>query len=477
MADTYVTTTDPVLDMFFRIGAIRGRSSTAVQLFAEAYRCYPELAVRCALWSRDVREGAGEREHFRQILRWLEENAPEVLPRLIPMVPKLGRWDDLLVFDNIARAAPMIASALDDGDGLCAKWMPRKGKVAMKLAGLMGYTPRNWRKMLVRLSNTVEQSMCARQWDDINFEHVPSVAAIRYRNAFNKHQGERYGEYLNQTVKGERKVNTGAITPVDVLAPLVQSLCVGCYTYGHGRTLSDMEVNQIIGQWSQMKNTLATSPGILPIVDSSGSMDKKISNSVRSIDVSVALGIYVAEKQDGPFSGLVMTFSADPEFINIRGEDLPSKVALVGNSNWGMNTNIERAFRCILDTAVANKVMAEEMPRMLLIISDMEFDSATRGPYGYEPGQRVTAMDMVRTEYANAGYEPPVVVFWNVDSRHANLPALDNERGVVLVSGYSPQILESVLTLDPKSVTPKAVMLRTLTKDRYDWNNTVALYA
>ena len=123
----------------------------------------------------------------------------------------------------------------------------------------------------------------------------------------------------------------------------------------------------------------------------------------------------------------------------------------------------------ILNSAVESDVSAEDMPRMLLIISDMEFDQASYNHYYNEPGQRATAMDMVRTEYAKAGYEPPVVVFWNVDSRHANLPALDNERGAVLVSGYSPQILESVLTLDPKSVTPKAVMLRTLTKDRYDW--------
>ena len=327
MADTYVTTTDPVLDMFFRIGAIRGRSSTAVQLFDEAYRYDPDLAVRCALWSRDVREGAGEREHFRQILRWLEENEPHVLSRVIPMVPELGRWDDLLVFSNLSLVTPLIASALADFDGLCAKWMPRKGKVAMKLAGLMGYTPRNWRKMLVRLSNTVEQSMCARRWDDINFEHVPSVAAIRYRNAFNKHQGERYGEYLNQTVKGERKVNTGAITPVDVLAPMVQCLFRGWST--RLQELSDTEVTQITGQWNQMRNTVKCSPGILPVVDASGSMDKNISGSIRSIDIAVSLGIYVADKQDGPFSGLVMTFDALLlSFINIRGRLEPTGVRL-----------------------------------------------------------------------------------------------------------------------------------------------------
>ena len=60
-------------------------------------------------------------------------------------IPELGRWDDLFVYTNsVNRAAAfrMIEQALNDGNGLCAKWMPRKGADAVALRNYLKLTPK-----------------------------------------------------------------------------------------------------------------------------------------------------------------------------------------------------------------------------------------------------------------------------------------------------------------------------------------------
>ena len=174
-------------DLFFKIGASRGKTIT--DLFAKAYSEDREMALRVAQWARDVRGGAGERELFRQVLKHLEKtNKDELLnTRILENTAEIGRWDDLLVFTDAEvkeKAYSLIRNALESGNGLCAKWMPRKGPISIELRTAFGWSPKFYRKRLVELTKVVEQQMCAKEFDSINFSHVPSLAMSRYSKAF-----------------------------------------------------------------------------------------------------------------------------------------------------------------------------------------------------------------------------------------------------------------------------------------------------
>ena len=128
------STANAVVDLFYNIGASRGKD--IVPAFTAAFVENKELALRVAAWSRDVRGGAGERETFRNILRHLEDTDFRSAVHLLAKVPELGRWDDVLVFKNpfLKQVAfEMIHRALKANDGLCAKWMPRQGSIATEL--------------------------------------------------------------------------------------------------------------------------------------------------------------------------------------------------------------------------------------------------------------------------------------------------------------------------------------------------------
>mgnify|MGYP003346090127 FL=1 len=203
-------TANPAVDLFFKIGASRGKD--IVPDFTAAYVQDPNVALRIVAWSRDARGGAGERQIFRDILKHLENTNIKAAIALMAKVPELGRWDDLLVVESTSLkqiAFGMIQEALNADNGLCAKWMPRKGNIAVELREFLGWSPKFYRKRLVELTKVVEQNMCANTWDEINFSHVPSVASARYKKAFNRHT-EKYAEYVQSLVKGDNpevKVN------------------------------------------------------------------------------------------------------------------------------------------------------------------------------------------------------------------------------------------------------------------------------
>ena len=444
------STASACVDLFFKIGAMRGQDP--IPAFTAAFVEDAEIATRIALWARDVREGAGEREIFRKIMKHT------VNRHLIDKTPELGRWDDLLVFLEDGVDADIqeyiirkIATALIDGNGLCAKWMPRKGPVAVKLRAALQLSPKQYRKLLVNRTKVVETQMCAKDWDAINFSHVPSLAASRYKKAFNRNT-PKYKEWAEKLVKGDKtvKVNAGAVYPYDVLKG------VSNYLLGLP-SLDNTELDVVVAQWEALPNYIGDA-NVLPLVDVSGSMVTAIGGSkTTAMDVAVSLGLYCADKNKGKFKDTFLTFSESPQLLNLKG-DILQKVQQMVNSKWGMNTNLHAAFNKILDVARKGKVPQEEMPQTLLIMSDMQFDACVK--------QDDSAIEMIRNKYEEAGYQMPNVVFWNLKARD-NVPVKFNERGVALVSGFSPSILKAVLSGDMENLTPVGVMMKTLMVDRY----------
>ena len=449
------STAKATVDLFYKIGASRGKN--IVGDFTAAYVENSDLALRIAQWARDVRGGAGERQLFRDILVHLEKRDPDAALALLKKIPEVGRWDDIFVFQTPAlksAAYTMLGDALRARNGLAAKWTPRKGKIAAEVRAFFGMSPKQYRKSLVAMTTVVETQMCSGDWENINFNHVPSVAARNYKKAFGRHT-PKFAEYVAALVKGEAgvKVNANAIFPHDVLKGVVG-------VYGR-KTMSKTDLDHITAQWNALPNYVGDA-SILPLVDVSGSMSTPAGGKgdVTCMDVSLSLGLYLADKNKGVFKDTFLTFSDKPELLTLKG-DIVQKLDQMSRSDWGMSTNLHAAFNKILDVAVKGKAPQEDMPSMVLILSDMQFNQCVK--------HDDSAMEMIERMFEAAGYTCPKVVFWNLNAGD-NVPVKSDKSGAALVSGFSPAIMASLLGADVEQFTPEGIMLKTVMSDRYNLN-------
>ena len=344
--------------------------------------------------------------------------------------------------------------------GLIGKWSPREKSAnksfALVLMEHLGLTPRQYRKLLVKLTNVVETPMCANQWDTINFSQVPSKAANLYKTAFYKHTKESgaYQKYIDSLLNKEAgvKVNASAIFPHDVIKQILAK----------GSRLSSTELGLIQAQWDALPDYM-DGQNVLPIVDTSGSMfwpSAKVhgTKDLCAGHIAQSLGLYCADKAKGAFNGLVMQFNSTPEVIQLKG-GIVEKCNRIQGMNVGGSTDIEAAIAKVLQIGIKNKVAEVDMPKIILIMSDMQFDQCTKNPSD-------SAIKMIKKQYKEAGYELPKVVFWNL-AAHDNVPVKFDKSGTALVSGYSPSLLKSILKGGYEDFTPMNVMLETIMNDRY----------
>lgn len=456
-AVTLASSTNSLVDLFFLFGSSRGKDITSS--FDAAWKYDPDLTIKIALWARDIRGGAGERQQFRNFLTWLVNkhasvaniiDAERLEARINAIIfsfkiSELGRWDDYLVFYNTKfqnYAYMMIHHGLHKPEtvGLVSKWMPRQGPIARSLADYFHVTPRNWRKLIVAGTDVVEQKMCARKWSEINFSHVPSVASARYQKAFNKRAPIEYAAYKASLVKGEAKVNASAVYPYDVLKSL--------FNGGDGVVAEE--------QWASLPNYLENGYNILPLVDVSGSMSCQIAGSTTAMQVAISLGLYIAERQQGDFHNVVMNFSSESEIIKLEKRTLIDRYREISGMNWGMSTDLEKAFTNLLNFANRYNLKEEDMPKIILVLSDMEFN-ITSGYY--------TNFQIIEQKYKSAGYTRPNIVFWNLNGRMGNSPVTFDQNGTAMVSGFSPSLMKSIIS--GKSFTPVDIMLETVNVERY----------
>lgn len=459
----YTSSLSSAVDLFYKIGAMRGQD--VIPAFAKAYAEDRDVAIRIALWARDIRGGAGERQLFRDILTYLGKTDPAAFlnTRLLETTAEVGRWDDITytlgeaVADSVKnRALAVILEGLGDPSvaRLCAKWMPRKGPIALMIRNYAGWSPKRYRKTLVGRTNVVETQMCANEWDEIEYSHVPSVASQVYRKAFLRRTPERYREYLDGLKTGATKVNAAAVYPYQVL----KMVWNGQY---HNVLASAEDVALANAQWDALPDYMGDN-SVLPIVDVSGSMSICIDckSSVSALDVAVSLGLYCSSKNKGKFANVIFPFSDDCKPVITKGT-LAERASQLTRGGWCGSTNLEGVVDKVLEIAKRGNVPQEEMPKQLLIMSDMQFNCAV----DVRNSRSLSAMEMIRSRYKAAGYQPPVIVFWNLVA-YGNMPAAKDENGIAMVSGFSPAIMKSILAA--KEFTPQLIMLDTVGVDRYN---------
>lgn len=454
------------VNLFFQIGAMRGKEKqTLINTFVKAYNENALTAMRLLFWARDVRGGAGERQIFRDIVQYLANTQTKSLSKNLSLFSEYGRWDDLLVLIGTKlenEALGVIKKGLEDKNGLCAKWLPRpnvgnreKKRQASAIRKYLGLTPKEYRKTLSELSNTVEQLMCSKNWDAIEYSKLPSKAMSDYMKAFSKNDLERFQAYLEAVKSGDAKINAGAVYPYDITKNMK-----------HGSS------NGANVQWNALPNYMTgNTERLLPVVDVSGSMDCSAggSQSVTCMDVSISLGLYISERNVGQFKDAFVTFSSDPQ-LQILSGSLSERYNQLASAEWGMSTNLQAVFELILNQGKKHNVPESEMPTMILILSDMEFNSATNSSNGWGESRKhdwnPTAQKMIEAMYSDAGYTMPKIVYWNLNARNNNFPVQFDESGTALVSGFSPALLTNLLS--GKDLSPVSMMNQVVNSARYE---------
>jgi hypothetical protein len=475
-ARSYATTGSATLDFFAKGGALRSTTDAEkIALFTRAFSEDATLALKALFYFRDIRGGQGERNTFRVIVRYLADYHTESMRKNLGWIPMFGRWDDLYVFVGTRlekTALDFIASQFrQDIDAehpsLLGKWLKSENASSLetkRLAKLtrqtLGLTPRAYRKALSGLRERiqiVESRMSANEWNNIAYDKLPSQAGLRYRQAFYRHDEAGYSAFVQSLVRGEKKVNTKALYPYEVIRDLFtggMAIATGRQYNVETRTLSAVQEDLLNATWANLPDYIGEdADNSLVVADTSGSMRGL------PIQIATSLAIYAAERNTGQFNNHFISFSNEPALIELQGTGVCEKVRNVAKTNWGGNTNIEAVFDLILKTAVDGNLAQDEMIDRVFIISDMQFDSATRG------GNDRVLFENIKERYARAGYKMPSLVFWNVNAYAGNQPARMTDTGVQLVSGASPSIFTSLLR--GRDLTPYQLMLDKLLSDRY----------
>ena len=473
------STKSGLLDAFGKLGAMRTNEEVEIiKTFNLAFAEDRELAMKLLFYIRDIRGGQGERRVFRVIMNYLAKNKPEVVIKNLDNFAFYGRYDDLLclldtpvereVLGYIYNTLKSDLKSVKQGGApsLMAKWLPsingvkNTRKVALKIVNGLNMSEREYRKTLSKLRKAldiVETKLCEKRYEDIDFSKLPSKAQMVYRELFMRKAEERYTAYLKELMLGKAKINAGTLIPVDIVSKIMNSNVSLANRYLYEAMWQNLP------NWFEGRNETG-----ICVVDVSGSMCGV------PMEVAISLGLYCADKCNGPFKNRFITFSSRPELVKVQGEDIVDKIHNMQRADWHMNTDFNKVLGLILDTAIKNNCSQSDIPNKLYVISDMQFDEAE--------GSNTLHRDWTK-KFAEHGYEIPAIVYWNVITSNCGMFQEDkNGTNVAMVGGYSPVLFKNVIdgtqyeeTVNEKGekvvkqqIDPMTVMLTTLQNERYD---------
>lgn len=459
-AVTNRSTKNACLDLFAIGSSARSlRRYDIEKLILSAYNENPDKCMKILFHIRDIRGGSGEREFFKIAMDiLLQYNKTKSIKKNLKHIPVFGRWDDLYIFsytklwDKVVEMfKSQIENDLKDMEAgnpvsLLAKWLKSENasssetiRLAKNTYKSLGYTAKEYRKTLAKLRKylkVAEVYISKKQYAELDYSKISSRALYKYRKAFNNNDEKRYNEFLDKANSGEVKINTDNIFPHELVRE---------YYKGSGLNMATETTWKNLPNYAGNNNNNA-----ICVCDVSGSMECM---GGIPMNVSIAMGIYFAERNVGVFKDRFITFSTNPEIIKLQGENLYEKVRFLKRANWSMSTNIQAVFDLILNMGLENNVPQKDMPKVLYIISDMEFDSAEDDKTNFEK---------IKEKYINSGYEMPTLVFWNVNAKQVQFPTVMNDKAI-LVSGFSPMVFQTVV----EGLSPVEYMNSIVESERY----------
>lgn len=454
-----------LLDLFGTVGSLRGADENrTTRLFSDAYAEDKLFATKILFYARDIRGGLGERQTFRTIIKYLATYHKEALLPNLDLIGVYGRYDDLYVLIGTPVEDEMWAAMkkqfeedlqnLETGKAisLLAKWIKTADassketrKLGILTAHKLGYSVYDFKRIVRRMRKhigVIEGLMSTGRWDEIQYSAVPSRAMMLYRNSFKKHDADRYNDFINKAVNGEAKINSATLYPYDLIERTIDM---------SGWSYNIKNDNTVEAQWRQLPNYVEEGTNALVIADTSGSM------LGRPMATSLGLAVYFAERNKGAYHNMWMSFSTNPHIHMLKGETLAQKLRSINMDDWAGSTDLKKAFDLVLDIALKNNVPNEEMPKSLIVISDMEIDFCGNKEW--------TFYDKMFEKYRKNGYDLPNIIFWNVDSRHDVFHADKSRKGVQLCSGQSTTVFKQVM--DCVGMTPIEAMQKTINSERY----------
>jgi hypothetical protein len=481
--DTLVSTGDYCLDLFGRGGSLRNTSANEkIKIFSKAYSENADLAMKLLFYIRDIRGGYGERDTFNTIITWLADEHPESVIKNIWAFMEYGRGKDLysLVGTKAENEMWKFIKYKFEQDwenmkagksiSLLAKWLATPDASSARTAGLgkltakkLGYnfkTMRDYKRKLREMRkylDVTEVKMCANEWSNIAYSNVASQCLRKSRNAFIKHDNERFNTFLESVKSGETKMNTGTLTPVDVVSEVTKLVGDDFETFFD--TSDSMKALETM--WSNLEDV--NKGNVLVMCDTSGSMYSGW-GSVKPITVALAMTLYLAERNKGDLKNLFMTFSSSPNIRHIQGDTLLEKLQSISQSAWGLGTNLELAFSKLLDICTSNNLSSEDMPEAVVVVSDMQINQCTTCEV--DGDGKLLFYDRMSKRYANAGYKMPHLVFWNVNASSPSFIVKGGQAGASLVSGYSTNIFKQVI--DSIGSSPMELMMKVIGSPRYE---------
>lgn len=464
-----------------------------------------------AFFTRDRFRGKGEKKPFDVMLRHEVEDAANLseVQLWYPLIAYFGYPKDLLKLAGTNAEATMLRFycevVLEDKRRLEAgkpittfgKYAPTEGgaddkkhKLVGKMCKIYGelqgvqFTKKDYRKMhtTIRAATAVtERLMCLNLWEQIKFSGVPSRCMLNNRKAFEKHTPELWKEYLSKLEKGDEKINA-KLFPHDIGSRIMRG---------------EAQSAELQAMWDTMiaacEKEFALcdmSGGVLVIPDTSGSMGSAINGAaggkVTCKHASVSLAVFFAQMLKGPFKNKILPFSTECRFVEIKGKTLKERFNSIPSEIYDQSTNFLGTGELMLSTAHKYKIPREQMPRMWLAISDMQFNAASGSSYwGNAAKAQPTNLEALRDMFAKSmapdgrPYDMPVVVYWNVNGQPRDFPAQAGMNDIAMLSGFSPSVLRLVFggEIDPVQVVKRAIsdpryepIARTITEKRpVDW--------
>lgn len=445
----YSTTLNKNLDLF-GVGSSTN-SNTFVDLFEKAYDEDRLLAIKNLFFTRDIRNGNGRRLNFREGLKKLAEIAPKDFIAILPFVSEIGRWDDIMDFVDHKEVGKEVVSLIKnqlekdlkskESISLLGKWMPKetsKNERTSYLAKYLANALYKGNKKLYRKNNAtlknklniLEHNLTNKEYS-FDYNHVPSKALLKYTNAFERNDKIRYTQFKENVEKDKfslEKLGKKALKvyPHEFVTTVIQN-----------QYYNNDKVNLANLMWSSLPKEF-TDKKILVVRDGSESMIRRLPNKMKGSvsDVATALTLYTAERLTGEFKDSFITFSRRPKFVKIpkRCDTLSQKVWELQKYDDALNTDIEKTYDLIYEASLIAK--PEDRPDMILVVSDMQFDSGADG--------NKSTFEVMRKKFESSGLKFPKYVYWNLNvSGEPTFTTRDED--VLLVSGFSTNLLKTLL--------------------------------
>lgn len=447
------------LDFYSLMGGMRHNYLDLNSLFLRAFYEDKVLTLKILLHLRDIKNGLGERNSFRMLLNMYANLEANNIEKVLPLIVKYGRYDDLLVLLNTPvknEVLNLIEKQLDEDlinnengkpISLLSKWLPsintsshESRNLARIIAHHLNLTHKHYRQMLSKLrKNTIIENNLRLKDYSFSYSQVPSLAMLKYNKAFIRNDKDRFISFLGRVESGVSKINTSTAN-------------VGSVAYMQMCNAAPIQEQFQDIYWKNLPRVTTKAKAIV-VRDGSASMTWTQTDSLLPSEVATSLAIYCAESLPEPFKDHFITFSDEPQLIKLPEGTLKDKLKFISAFDDYTSTDIEKVYQLILNVAKSGNVKKEDMVEQIIIISDMEFNEGVKN---------ISTFDSFKKSFKELGLQMPQIVYWNVAARDIHFPVTSNELGVKLVSGGSQKILDLVVNNDLKDITPYEFMIHTL---------------